>query len=821
MNRMSVEAGGVTVAGSAVAHDGLQLASARLLGVSSGERYMHWRYDVRSRVIASLAGVPASANPIAPVPGRTEEAVSVADFRTAQPRTSRFDEATAATLQAKGVDTAAIDPPTATFQEQPGHKIAEAVKGPQVRPFGWNGAERVDDGRFVYEFDAKGRLLRATEKGSVPPLRRLVYSYSGTGRVVGRRAEYTTVASPAPIDWRLEDRNQFIDADGLPADTTFVWDPISDNLLAVFKAAPTAADANGGLLKQIIHGGMAYDDPIETTSANVAGGVMHLYPVFDEAGAGSLQIVLNDAGAVVARTLPNDPYGGQNVDFSGAAIDRIAVEFHKDASDVLVRVEVTIHATEQLDAASLEAGVRLATVDADGNPVHTSSALAALDATDPFTARWTLTPTQWTALTDPSPATVDGTTLTPVALSVAATTALRAASWALETPIMPAPEWAVATLSVFNDRHPVELREPLTSLSTPTSRTLYAVEDLSLLGLSGSDTLIENIAAARFQALPFAEPATGLVYARARWYDPSTGSFLSPDPKGYIDSSNLYAFAGGDPVNRRDPTGEFFDAAAAKVAAFAKTPAGGTGAMAAAWLTLWIQAGIKGHETVEAYIALRGSRDEEYATEARLRDTQLWVETYKRRRDQARAASIPQLPQLPDVSPHSQQAQMLPDGSAQRQQAVAYHNQSVRSRQPVSGETPTTRIGREVHAREETWRSESGGFDLVNGPITNRDGTPILVPHRVDLRTGLPQEGTALQEAVPDAVSYKRRLIVDDKPLGRPLAKDRQELIRFIRAYELREGQLPTTIAIQRYDPVTGKVVRTDIHRPEEFLPKP
>jgi RHS repeat-associated protein len=43
--------------------------------------------------------------------------------------------------------------------------------------------------------------------------------------------------------------------------------------------------------------------------------------------------------------------------------------------------------------------------------------------------------------------------------------------------------------------------------------------------------------------------------ARARWYDPSTGSFLSPDPMGYQDSSNLYAFCGGDPVNCSDPTG--------------------------------------------------------------------------------------------------------------------------------------------------------------------------------------------------------------------------------------------------------------------------
>jgi len=58
-----------------------------------------------------------------------------------------------------------------------------------------------------------------------------------------------------------------------------------------------------------------------------------------------------------------------------------------------------------------------------------------------------------------------------------------------------------------------------------------------------------------FQAAPFADPATGLVFMRNRWYDPQTGTFLTPDPMGYADSSSLYAFAGGDPVNGRDPTG--------------------------------------------------------------------------------------------------------------------------------------------------------------------------------------------------------------------------------------------------------------------------
>jgi RHS repeat-associated protein len=63
--------------------------------------------------------------------------------------------------------------------------------------------------------------------------------------------------------------------------------------------------------------------------------------------------------------------------------------------------------------------------------------------------------------------------------------------------------------------------------------------------------------AAENGALPFADPATGLVYARARWFDPQTGSFLSADPAGYRDSSNLYAYCGGDPVNCKDSTGLF------------------------------------------------------------------------------------------------------------------------------------------------------------------------------------------------------------------------------------------------------------------------
>jgi RHS repeat-associated protein len=50
------------------------------------------------------------------------------------------------------------------------------------------------------------------------------------------------------------------------------------------------------------------------------------------------------------------------------------------------------------------------------------------------------------------------------------------------------------------------------------------------------------------------EPDTGgLVYMRARWMDPVTGTFLSEDPAR--DGANWFGSCGGDPVNRVDADG--------------------------------------------------------------------------------------------------------------------------------------------------------------------------------------------------------------------------------------------------------------------------
>ena len=50
-------------------------------------------------------------------------------------------------------------------------------------------------------------------------------------------------------------------------------------------------------------------------------------------------------------------------------------------------------------------------------------------------------------------------------------------------------------------------------------------------------------------------PLTGLVQMRQRWYSPGLGQFLSPDPLEYVNSHNLWAFAGQDPINGWDPFG--------------------------------------------------------------------------------------------------------------------------------------------------------------------------------------------------------------------------------------------------------------------------
>jgi len=51
------------------------------------------------------------------------------------------------------------------------------------------------------------------------------------------------------------------------------------------------------------------------------------------------------------------------------------------------------------------------------------------------------------------------------------------------------------------------------------------------------------------------DPLTGLLYYRARSYDPQLGRFLSEDPIGLESSINVFAYVENNPLRFTDPSG--------------------------------------------------------------------------------------------------------------------------------------------------------------------------------------------------------------------------------------------------------------------------
>jgi RHS repeat-associated protein len=531
-------------------------ATARLESVmdQASARFSFWDYDVRGRLARTLLSVPSfTASP-------TLDDMSQATFhksRTTPP--SFFTPAQHAALGT--ANSLLFEPPSWTALPDEAHQTKQRTllldgSAAAVRNYTLAGGRRTGDGVWNVTYDEFGRVTameQATDP-SVPVLRRVEFAYDPNSRIVGRKA----LRSTGPGAWTAEDRSNILAADGLPADATFVWDPMADHLVSVFAAGastPVGAPATAGLIRQNLYGDQEYDDLTEVRIASVpAGTPARFFPIIDHAGTGSLQAVAGVSGDVIERVLYGDSYGDAPHYLQGPVVDKMTFTATTDASGAASSVNVRVHLSEQIDASTLASGVRLASVKSDRSAAFVITAAPTLD--DKRTLLWTLSSGDWTSLT-----TAPGA----ASIEIDVTSALRGASWG-NASVMPPPAWRLQ-LSSGDDTtsaYPVIHRESISQLTTmiaaigpnnTMSQTLYEVPTLYMAGSTTSATKLLTA----FQMAPFIEPANGMAFFRARWLDPATGTWLSPDPLGYKDSSNLYSFAGGDPVNGRDPTGKCWD----------------------------------------------------------------------------------------------------------------------------------------------------------------------------------------------------------------------------------------------------------------------
>ncbi|MHB0972532.1 MAG: RHS repeat domain-containing protein, partial [Thermoanaerobaculia bacterium] len=355
---MSVWANGMPIAGSDAQRDAARrITRSDALGLDG--RTALFGYDDAGR----LTGDASAARDALESPGLAHENhYTPVEFREVRATRTTLSEAQIAQVEAAG--EGALVPQTWTATETAAHAIASRTDGTTASIYVNDGGHRVADGVWSLDYDALGRLT-ARERTTGDP-RRIEYEYDPSDRLVGRVA----LQPIGEAAWGVETRTSILAADGLPAETTFVWDPATDRLLAHFAAGSSigAADPHAGLLRQYLHGDQGYDDPTHVyAKAPEATDATAYRTIVDPLAGGSVMTVVDAAGHLVERILYADAYGAAPRYLQGAVVTRIGMHAAKTAAGAIASAEFRIQLSERIDPATIASGARLEAVRDDGS----------------------------------------------------------------------------------------------------------------------------------------------------------------------------------------------------------------------------------------------------------------------------------------------------------------------------------------------------------------------------------------------------------------------------------------------------------------------